>query len=185
VCCRAHYCLRSGGASHASAPAKAPRAFSVSSCANDGDDDTAQIAIDPTDSSHIAVTYSIGTSAASVIALTSNAGHTWSRSTLPGTVKCDTGGEMYSKRFDPDLEFDPFGRLYDTESTETSGIDTGTSGIDTLVASAAPGGHAAPAGPSVSPRVGLVRDRAMADCSDANGSFVLAELVNDAVGSDP
>jgi hypothetical protein len=92
---------------------------------------------------------------------------------------------MYSKRFDPDLEFDPFGRLYDTESTETSGIDTGTSGIDTLVASAAPGGHAAPAGPSVSPRVGLVRDRAMADCSDANGSFVLAELVNDAVGSDP
>jgi hypothetical protein len=120
----------------------------ASGCQTTHHANTAQIAVDPTNARHLAATYAIGFSA-SALAISHDGGKTWKRSPISGTLICDGGGGVFSDGFDPDLEFDPQGRLYLSASVQNPLFYSGTAGIDVLSLTVAPGSDTL--GPAVPP----------------------------------
>jgi hypothetical protein len=150
----------------------------VSGCGTT-DANTPQIAVDPTDARHLAATYAVGTGSASVLAVSHDGGKTWKRSPLRGTLSCDGGGGSFLNRFDPDLEFDPWGRLYVSESVENF-LNSGTSGIDVYSLTVAPGSDTlGPAVPIVgaNPLIGAQRGFFAFDPAAPGAADMLTERI--------
>lgn len=122
----------------------------LTGCKDARAENTPQVAVDPTNPRHLAATYAIGDGTASVLATSRDAGATWTRTPITGTLLCNGGGGHYGVRFDPDLQYGPSGRLYVSEST--AGGDSGSNGTNTLVSTVSPGGDAlGPPVPVVTP----------------------------------
>ena len=147
-------------------------------CSTSRDGNAPQIAVDPTNPLHLAATYAVA--GASVVAMSEDGGHTWTRSPITGTLVCDGGGGTYYFRFDPDLQFDPWGRLYVLESVQGV-FGSGTDGIDVFSLTVAPGSNAlTPATPIVGadPLSGAQRAFVAFDPAAPDTADVLTERIN-------
>jgi hypothetical protein len=135
--------------------------------------------VDPTNARHLAATYATSSGSASVLAISHDAGKTWKRSAIRGTLSCDGGGGSFLTRFDPDLEFDPQGRLY-VSSSVWDFFYSGTAGIDVFSLTAAPGSDTlGPAVPIVGadPLVGAQRGFFAFDPAAPGTADVLTERI--------